>query len=251
MKISTCIEGQAGNVLIQVLLVALVAGLAVGVGVQHTIRLKLVNEHEMLAEEASQMAGRVAQNEQWSNRLAQLDTPKRLSSADFKELLQLRGEVGLLRQQTQNVENARRENCQVHSILDQYQGSQAAPSPVATTNFWPNGTWANSGFASPEAALQTLFWSLSNGDITNTYACLSEQMQKKEPLPTDDRAMEASARAMDGSHYAQFISVLDHSAPDENTAVLTVAIDDWDGFEITHVTLRKSGNEWKLDELSQ
>jgi RNA polymerase sigma factor (sigma-70 family) len=74
-----------------------VGGLAATLAMQHQTETKIRAENQVLR---LQLAGLVADSESLSNRLRQVSTAPPLADDQFRELLRLRGEVGMLRQQT-------------------------------------------------------------------------------------------------------------------------------------------------------
>jgi len=84
-----------------------VAGAATALVVQHQTQEQLRAENESLAQQIAQLK---TESENYSSRLAAVDDSKRLTDEQFNELLRLRGEVGILHQQTNDVENVREEN---------------------------------------------------------------------------------------------------------------------------------------------
>ena len=74
-----------------------VAGAATAFVVQHQMQSRLLAENQSLRQ---QLAESQSDNEDLSNRLAEASDAKRLSDEQFNELLRLRGEVGRLHQQT-------------------------------------------------------------------------------------------------------------------------------------------------------
>jgi len=88
--------------------VSAVAGLAAWLAFEHQARLGLGEEHEALAQQADQMAGIIAENERMSNLVAQANSPQSLPDDQSLELLRLRGEAGLLRRQTRELEAVRK-----------------------------------------------------------------------------------------------------------------------------------------------
>ena len=74
-----------------------VAGAATAIVVQHQTQSKLRGENESLRQQITQLQ---TDNENYSNRLAEIGDAKKLSDEQFMELLKLRGEVGVLRRQT-------------------------------------------------------------------------------------------------------------------------------------------------------
>jgi RNA polymerase sigma factor (sigma-70 family) len=76
-----------------------VAGAATAFVIQHQALEKLHSENESLKQQIVQMQ---TDNESLPNRLAEIGDAKKLSDEQFNELLKLRGEVGVLRQQLQS-----------------------------------------------------------------------------------------------------------------------------------------------------
>jgi RNA polymerase sigma factor (sigma-70 family) len=75
----------------------IVGGLAATVAIQLQAESKVREENQALR---LQLAGLAAENESLSNRVAQATLARPLADDQFRELLRLRGEVGMLRQQT-------------------------------------------------------------------------------------------------------------------------------------------------------
>jgi RNA polymerase sigma factor (sigma-70 family) len=87
-----------------------VAGAATAFVVQHQSQTKLRDQSESLRQQITQLE---TNNEGLSNRLAAIGDSKSLSGEQFNELLKLRGEVGVLRQQIGKLGQLRDENQQL------------------------------------------------------------------------------------------------------------------------------------------
>jgi RNA polymerase sigma factor (sigma-70 family) len=74
-----------------------VAGATTAIVMQHQTQLKLLDENESLRQQLAQQQN---DNNDLSNRLADAGDAKKLSDDQFNDLLRLRGEVGRLRQRT-------------------------------------------------------------------------------------------------------------------------------------------------------
>ncbi len=83
-----------------------VGGLAATVAIQHQTENKMRGDNQVLRQ---QVAGLAANNESLSNRLLHVSPASSLADEQFRELLRLRGEVGMLRQQTNLVGTLREE----------------------------------------------------------------------------------------------------------------------------------------------
>src|SRR5205809_68536 len=142
--------------------IAALAGLAVWAAIEHQRRAGLGREYAALEQQLEEMAQLVASNDQLSNRLAQAKSPHSLTDGQSRELLRLRGEMGVLRQQNRELETVREENRQARAALDSSLKSRNAAKAAATADYWPQDSWAFKGYASADAALQSSLWAANN-----------------------------------------------------------------------------------------
>jgi hypothetical protein len=117
---------KANRIITSGVCVAAVIGLAIWLAVEHQARLKLGEEHKALEQQLKQMAGIIAENVQLSNLVARANGAQSLSDDESRELLRLRGEVGVLRQQSQELETVRKENRQARGALESSLKTQSA-----------------------------------------------------------------------------------------------------------------------------
>src|SRR5436305_922671 len=94
--------------------VAAVIGLGLLFIFEHQRRLSLTEEHRALEQQRDQMSELIASNERLSKLLAQANASRPLSNDQSRELLRLRGQVGVLRQQSNDFASLREENRQAH-----------------------------------------------------------------------------------------------------------------------------------------
>jgi RNA polymerase sigma factor (sigma-70 family) len=105
----------------------LVASAATALVVQHQTQNTLRDENQSLQQQIAQLK---TDNANFSNQLANAGDSKKLSDDQFNELLKLRGEVGVLRRQADEVGKLREENTQLHKDLaDAFQTLNSLPSP--------------------------------------------------------------------------------------------------------------------------
>jgi RNA polymerase sigma factor (sigma-70 family) len=116
----------------------------------------LRQQQSPLAEQLQQLT---RERDEATNRLAQ--------EAHSAELLRLRGEVGMLRQRTNELQS---------------KVSQAA-HPLPEQTHFPKDAWAFAGYATPEAAFQSTMWAKASGDV-NTFLS-SQTAQVKSELETN------------------------------------------------------------------
>src|SRR5205085_7848475 len=80
------------------------------------------------------------------------------SKAEFHELMRLRGEVGLLRKESQELARLRTEKT---------RSANAAKTLLTNPKLLPAQAWADVGMDTPAASLQTFFWAArhENSDL--------------------------------------------------------------------------------------
>jgi hypothetical protein len=221
--------------------------LAIWLAVEHQARLNRAKEHQTLEQQLQPMAGLVARNEQLSNLLAQTSAPEPLPPDELMELLRLRGEVGVLSRQPHDLDQAREENRQIHAVLDRCLKTLTETNPIATADYWPQGSWTNCGNGSPEAALQTLLWAGYNGDLTNFFASVADEGRKELETQFEGKSeTERSIRLADETYALQSLQILGREALDDNTVLLTVELESQDGFHTVKMVMKKTGGEWKF-----
>jgi hypothetical protein len=240
---------KANGVITSVLCVGAVVGMAAWLAVERQARLKLGEEHKALEQKLGQMAGLIAENQRLSNLLAQADRPPPLPDDQLRELLRLRGEVGLLREQSKELETVRNENRRARAALEnslKTQGAGAAQA-AATADYWPRGSWAFAGQATPDAALQTSLWAANNGDLKALLASVTGELQENVEKDLAGKSEdEASIRAMDEVSGLKSVHVLNREAKSYDTFVLTAAFEDRTQTHTQKLVLKKIGNDWKL-----
>jgi RNA polymerase sigma factor (sigma-70 family) len=137
----------------------LVAAVAAPLVMQYQ-KMKLREENDALRRQTEQLAVLAAENERLSNELSQMNRFQSLPNDQFSELLRLRGEVGKLRRETQELERLRAAANQPPQTSDDPTALPELPSFKA----WETGTylsseeWVDAGLDTPENALQTLYW---------------------------------------------------------------------------------------------
>jgi RNA polymerase sigma factor (sigma-70 family) len=103
-----------------------VAGLATLLVIHHQARVKLLEENQSSRQQIAQLQ---ADNESFSNRMAQANRSPSLSSERLRELLKLRGEVGVLRrQQREPQRDTAAAPPRTPDLLEQPAASGAPPS---------------------------------------------------------------------------------------------------------------------------
>jgi hypothetical protein len=229
------------SILTTVVIVAGTAGLAIWVAVEHQARLTLSQEHQVLQNRLDQMARLLARNDQQPNLVAGTPAPQPLPEDQFRELLRLRGELGVLRQQAREIQSVRDENRQPR-----------AANAVATEDYWPRDSWTFSGYSSPDKALQSSFWAANNGDLKTLAASATGDVQKLMEAQYGGKSdTEASIRAMDDVSGLKSVRILNREVQGDDTVVLTVSFESRTDTQTGKLVMKKIGNDWKISALSQ
>lgn len=144
--------------------VALIGGAAILVlQYQHVTRLR--RETTMVRQEAVRAAA--LQQEIERLKQANANAARSLSGDERNELLRLRSEVTRLRQQVKDaaMAAARSQAPPTASVPQPTESSApSAPGGPGSDGFLPVEQWADVGFGSPEAALQTMHWAMRHGN---------------------------------------------------------------------------------------
>lgn len=236
---------RAKRVIPTLLGTGLVVGLGIALAVEHKARVKLRGEHDALLQQADYLARLSTENLQLSNLLAQASLLESDTNVPSHELLRLRGEVGVLRQQTKNLVSVRNENRQFRAAL---ANSLKIQDPgIASADYWPRDSWGFAGYSSPDAALQTLIWASSTGDLKVLLAGATGQVRQMIEKDFEGKPEnEASIRAMDQVVGLKSIRVLNRDVQGVDTVVLTAAFEDGTDIHTENLLMKKIGDDWKL-----
>lgn len=136
-----------------------VAGLVTPLVIQHQSVRKLREANRTLAAQNRQLADSQTEHDRLTNLLAQAEQKKSLSEKQLRELLRLRGEVSLLRKESQELAKLRTER------------KENVPAPEnnlpGDKKMLAADAWADVGMETPENALQTFLWAArhDNADL--------------------------------------------------------------------------------------
>jgi Sigma-70, region 4 len=143
-----------------------IAGAATAFVHQQQTQTKLRAENKSLQQ---QLAQSQTDNENFSNRLAEIGDAKKLSDEQFDELLKLRGEVGVLRRQLEEAGNLREENQQLRA---QAATRQTSTNQISSKDLFRLQEWHTIN-ALKEVGLAMRIYA---GDHNNQYATNFDQL---------------------------------------------------------------------------
>jgi len=237
-----------------------VAVVAPWVIIQRQAESRLQEEVQALRLKGDQMDQIQAENARLSNLVAHAGSSSSLDESQLSELLRLRGEVGQLRRQASEAKKLQTENRRLQTALSGAQGnSNSENSREEELNIQlPRASWAFAGYNTPEAALQSLLWARREGDFKSVLASLTpdfvEQARKawgdqieeqiNAELPYDrDRFSNChiSKKEVLSESEVKLYFQLDESAVafgPNGTRARSLGCG---------ITVKRSGNEWKLE----
>jgi len=104
-----------------------------------------------------------------------------LSEAENLELMRLRAEVTRLHARQRDLANVRVENQNLQARLAAKSAATNTPpgGSVLPPDYIKGSTAQNMGFATPEAALQTLFWAMAHADTNLLFQALSPEAAER------------------------------------------------------------------------
>jgi len=206
------------------------AGVATPLVVQHQSQARLREENLALRQQVDEQSRLAAENKRLT---ALLEEANRLEPAPepSRELLRLRSEISLLRQQNQELAR----------ILARSQSA----APKQAGDYEPSTSWTDSGSATPEAAAGTFAWAAKTGN-TNKLAeilIVPEEVgtNTEEFLGAMSMILQPAVSKIKG---ARLVS-MDKPAPDEVTFVFENVLADGNT-QLSPLTLKQVGGNWKV-----
>jgi hypothetical protein len=234
---------NAKSILIGGLCATTLIAVAIWLAVGYQGRLGLEEENQGLRQQLDQMAELVTENERLSNLVAQASQSQPQSEDQMRELLRLRGEVNLLRQQGNAAGTSPNRNAQ--------SGAAAQPA-AATANYWPRNSWAPVGYATPDAAIQSALYAASKGDVKGFLGGITDEVQKTLELGPDGNSSGGLLAAMAAeTAKLKAVRVLGREAQADDTIVVTAAFDEENGTATRKLLVKKVGGEWKFSGYMQ
>ncbi len=218
-----------------------VAGVASPLVLQHQTVTRLREENGALQEQARKANVLRGDNEKLSGQLSDARQSQSLTKAQLTELLRLRGEVGPLRRDSQELARLR-----AKQLAEQAAAAPAQPAPPR--DFVPATSWANVGADKPEAAIQTFFWAGKHGE-TNLVGSLL-RWQRDADIPASDELDAKFAKGMISSstRFAgelQGFRVTSQHDERDNEVRMGVELTDQNGKTTAHsLRLVREDNQW-------
>lgn len=230
--------------------VAVVGILLIAAGVapwliQRQSNIKLQDRINALQVQVDHLTQQRPENDLVSSRFAQTNAP--LPNEELHELLKLRSEVGLLRQQTNELRKLLTQNRQPTSA--QTSGNSQHDPNLAAGDLVPVSSLAFAGYTTPEATFQsTLSADLKGDSKTFLQGFTPERRQEEEKGLTGKSESELAARTAERA--ADFdgtsVRILNSQLLSDDEAELTVFINEKKENKLVTLTMKRIEGEWKI-----
>jgi hypothetical protein len=240
---------KAKNAILNITCAAAGVGVAIWLVVAHQDRFRLREENKSLRQQLAQMASLGAENERLANLVSGVTHSRSGSDDQLRELLRLRGEVGVLRGQSKELETLRNQSRQTSTSLESSLKAQsAAPAEaVANADYWPRDSWAFAGYATPDAALQSSFWAANKGDVKTFLGGIEGEILQQVQSDAGGKSQdEMSAKTIAEVASLKSVRILNREARAEDAVVLTAEFVEEAGTQTNKLLMKKFGNDWKL-----
>ena len=214
----------------------LIAG-GITAALKHRATAKLREDNRALRQQAEQLAGVSGESQRLSNLLARASSPA-LPEAQMRELLRLRGEVGVLRQQTNELAQVHTENSQFRSGTNRPARDPSQPAP----DYLPKESWAFAGYADPDSALQSCLWAWSSGDAKAVMGSITPAHRASWGFKSDE---EIAARIARNFSHVRGFRILERQNVSDSEFNLMVS--DADVKQKVGFCYKRIGSEWKFD----
>jgi len=158
------------------------------------------------------------------------------------ELLKLRGEIGMLRKQSETTAKLEREN----GILREAQNQTEKNQPEEAPTHFAKESWTFAGFATPEATLQSLVWAQTRNDLNTLLTALAPEGQN-EMKSALERKPDFAASMMSAINKVKGFTILKKVSLADDQMLFRLRNEMEDGTEKNMITiLKRIEGEWKV-----
>jgi len=220
------------------LIIGIAIGLAAGLIIEGLRSSGLRNANQQLQRNAEELQAQLAAREQ----VAAPEPSTGLTKEERIELSRLRNQATQLRAATNELQQLRAQISQLRASA-QTTGAETTATATATGEAVPCESWSFADYATPEAALQSLMFAMSQGNYEVALASLTpdeagEETKNKTPEQLREQWLRTTAqftayRVLDRNEVSAEEMVLVVYASGEKKAVLPMK-------------MKKVGEEWKF-----
>jgi len=171
--------------------------------------------------------------------------------AEAREVHRLRNEVSQLRADVKQADQLRAENQRLRAAGKPLQAAPstgvAVPSAaISQEGYYAKENWAFIGYATPEAALQSVIWAMREGDTRTLLASLTpEEMERMQKEWGNKSEAQVSADTKRGTDKISGIRILESKTLSDDEVVLSVFAAGGED-KVQKISLKRYGAEWKM-----
>jgi len=218
----------------------LMAGFAVAVLIacalvlfqQRQVQEKLRADNESLTQQIAQLK---ADNENLSNLAAQAKNFQSLPDEQFTELLKLRGEVGVLRQQLES---------QKQQIIS---ANASKMIRAEASSYLSKNQLTNSGFDTPEAALQTYMHGILSDNYDQVRSTMASQLSAQSENAKDREDFEKMISSGATSNFLAQQILAKKIVSDDKIDLEVLVLQNGTAPDISIQHMVKEGGQWKFN----
>ncbi|HEY2081564.1 MAG TPA: hypothetical protein VGI88_02180 [Verrucomicrobiae bacterium] len=228
--------------LMGVMVIAAVAIIVALWGMQRAAQRRLAAQADSSRQLLARLNDLEIENFRLSNTVAQANAP--LADIQLAELDKLRQEVQLLRRRTNDIVTLQAELRRMRTELLSARNAMASNAPPALPpgDIYPRDQWTFAGFDTPEDALESLTWAISEGDEETYLAGLAPELRTEMQSTLGDGSF-ANAGPLEMSNATGY-RIVDRESVSDNERIFTVYMDG-DGNEVS-LTLTNSPDGWQV-----
>ncbi len=216
----------------------------VWLGQQYQAQAKMRAENLALAAEAGRLGELTAENNRLTNTVSAA-AAQATRNSQLDELNRLRGIVEGQHRELQALQT----KLAAQTALPSFQ---SFPGSNRFVNL-PRSSWTLAGYGTPEAALQSMLWAVSNGDMNAIRASLTPaELERRISGPWKDKTdAEIADAEIQGLSQASGIQILNIQMTSENDAHFTVYISGLpQSDQPLWLDLKQIDGQWKSDRLT-
>lgn len=225
----------------------LIAGMGTGLLLESRTTARLQAENDSLRQQIEQLGWLGEENHRLSNQVAQAVQREGLTKEQFQDLLRLRGEVGVLRRQKEEMQELAAENEKLQIENRQLKSPPATP---ARSEFQfaergiPKESWTFAGYATPEAAAQSMLWAMAQGDLNTLFGSFTAEYQSIFQDETRGKSEAELAKDLrEGFAGVKSYYIVESTILSADEQKLSIAIE---GAGDEKLVFKRIGNEWKV-----
>ncbi|HWD92102.1 MAG TPA: hypothetical protein VG938_07105 [Verrucomicrobiae bacterium] len=211
-------------------------------GMQRAAQRRLFAQADESRHLLTQLNDLEVENFRLSNSVAQANAP--ISEEQLAELDKLRDEVQSLRRRTNDIVTLQGELRRVRAELSRTRDMMASNGPpdVPAEDIYPRDSWTFAGFDTPEDAVESATWAISEGDQDTYLAALAPELREEMQAELGDGSFgEAGPMEMsDATGYR----IVDRDTVSDNERIITVYMDG--DRNIVSLTLTNTGDGWRV-----